>query len=202
MDRHDELAGRQCEMGLAVFDIELAQRNSALALGAGNVDFGAINEQSRRQVAGESGMTALSLRGDVADVAAILQAIGVRTPAPFALIVINAAGIETQIAADGRHDAMPGPGDRFGRLRERAILAGDRRVARERGDGHARADRYAASVALDLGQLVDAGKVDQLIWAADTTPHVHQQVGSARDIAAARMLDTRSNRIFDGARLG
>src|ERR1019366_7405576 len=202
MHRRDELAGGQSEMGLAVFDIEFTQRNTPLALRAGNVDFGAEHEQGRRQVAGESGMTALSLWGNVTDISAIFQTIGVGAPPPFALIVINAAGIEAQIAANGCHDAVTGPGDRFGGLRERAILAGGCRVASQRGDGHTRADRHPAAVGLDLGQFIDAGEIDQQIRAADATPHVHEQVGATRDEAAARMLDTRRNRLFDGARLG
>src|SRR5664279_4033367 len=202
MHLHDELAGGQSEMGLTVFDIEFAQRNAALAFWTGSINLGAEHEQSRRKIAGESGMAALSLRGNVADIAAIFQAIGVGAPPPFALIVINAAGIEAQIAANGRHDAVTWPRDRCGGLRERAILAGDRRVASQRGDGHTRADRHAAAVSLDLGQFVDAGEIDQQIRTADATPHVHQQIGAARDEAAARMLETRRDRLFDGARLG
>src|SRR5664280_1550696 len=98
-------------------------------------------------------MTTLSLRGNVADVSAMLQTIGIGAPPPFALIVINAAGIEAQIAADGRHDAVTGSGDRYSGLRERAILAGNRRVAGKRGDGHPCADRQSALVGLDLGPV-------------------------------------------------
>src|SRR5450759_3862300 len=105
MDRHDELAFGQSEMGLAVFDIEIAQRNSAIALCAGNVNFGAENEQSGRKIAAVGGVTALSLRSNMTNIPAMLETISIRVPPPFALIVINAAGIEAQIAANRPHDA-------------------------------------------------------------------------------------------------
>src|ERR1700693_5999892 len=106
-------------------------------------------------------MTALSLRGNVTSTPATFETISIGVPPPFALIVVNAAGIKAQIAANGRHDAVTGPGDRCGGLRKGAILAGDHRVASKRGDGHPRANRYAAFADLDLGQFVDAGKIDQ-----------------------------------------
>ena len=59
-------------MGLAILDIKIAQRNPALALRAGNVDFGAIHEQCGREIAAEGGVAALSLRGDVTSIPAIL----------------------------------------------------------------------------------------------------------------------------------
>ena len=37
---------------------------------------------------------------------------------------------------------------------------------------------------------------------ANATPHVHEQIGPARNEAAAGMGTERRNRLFDGARLG
>src|SRR5664279_4508354 len=54
MHRLNEFAGGQSEMGLAVLDIEFAQRNAALAFWTGNINLGAEHEQSRRKIAGES----------------------------------------------------------------------------------------------------------------------------------------------------
>src|SRR5450755_770735 len=142
MHRDDEFAISQSEMRFAVFNIKFAQGNAAMTFCTGNANFSTKNEQGGRKIAGEGGVTTLSLRGNVANIPAVLEAISIGAPPPFALIVVNAARVEAQIAADSRHDAVTGPGDRFGGLRERAILAGDIRVASKRGDGHARADRH------------------------------------------------------------
>ena len=100
MHRDDELAISQSEMRFAVFNIKFAQGNSAMTLCTGNVDFSTKNEQGGRKIAGEGGVTALSLRGNMANIPAVLETISICLPPPFALIVVNAAGIEAQIAAD------------------------------------------------------------------------------------------------------
>jgi hypothetical protein len=151
VDGHDEFAVGQSEMSLAVFHIELAQRNAAMALRADDVDFGAKNEQSGRKIATVGGVTALSLWGNMTNIPTILETICVGVPPPFALIVINAAGIDAQIAANRPHVAVTRPGDRLGGLRECAILGADHRVAGKSGDGHTRTDHYAAFVGLELG---------------------------------------------------
>src|SRR3974390_2870744 len=111
MDRHDELARGQSEMGAAIFHIELAERHSPLALRTGDIDFGAEREQSGREIAGIGGMKPLALWSDVTNVAAMFEAIGVGVPPPLALVIVDAAGIEAQIAADRRHAAVAGAGD-------------------------------------------------------------------------------------------
>ena len=94
-----------------------ARRETALAaLRAGNIDLSTEDEQSWRQIAGEGGMTAVSLRCDVASIATVLEAIRVGFPPPFALIVINAARIEAQVAAQRAHIAQVRRGDLAGRL--------------------------------------------------------------------------------------
>src|SRR5450759_1469140 len=133
MHRDDELAISQSEMRLAVFNIEFAQGNSAMTLCAGNANFGTKNEQGGRKIAGEGGVTTLSLRGNMANIPAVLEAIGICAPPPFALIVVNAARVEAQIAADRPHDAVTGSGDCLSSLRECAILGRDHRVAGKGG---------------------------------------------------------------------
>ena len=131
-----------------------------MTLCTGNAYFSTKNEQSGRKIADEGGVTTLSLRGNMANIPAVFEAISICTSPPFALIVVYAASIEAQIAADRPHDAVTGSGDRLGGLRDGAISGGDNRVASQVGDGHTRADRHARSVGLDFGQFLDAGKVD------------------------------------------
>ena len=100
-------------------------------------------KQSRRQIAGKGRVTAASLRSDVTDIATVLETIRICAPPPFTLIVVDAASIEAQIAADRRHCAVSRPGDCLGGLRERSILVSDKFVAGEGGDGYACANRYA-----------------------------------------------------------
>ena len=101
-------------MRAAVFRIKVGKRNAATAGRAGDFDLGAEHHQGRGEIAAEGGVAALALRRDVAGIAAMLEAIVVGVPPPFALIVVDAARIEAEIAADGRHGAVAGSGDRFG----------------------------------------------------------------------------------------
>src|SRR5262249_51349596 len=102
-DRYEEFAIGQCKMGFAILNINLAQGNSAGASRASNIDFGAKHQQGGRKIAAERGVAALSLRSDMADVPAAFKAISIGVSPPFALIVVDAARIEAQIAADRSH---------------------------------------------------------------------------------------------------
>src|SRR6516225_6421837 len=97
----------------------------------------------------------------MADVPAVLETIGVRASPPFALIVVNAACVEAQIAPDGPQDAVTRSGDSVSSLRECSISSNDHVVAGKSGDRHARTDRHATIVDLDLCQFVDAGEINQ-----------------------------------------
>ena len=203
MHRHKEFAGGQREMGLAVFDIELAQRNSALAFCAGDVDFGAVNEQSGRQVAAEGGMTALSLRGDMASLPAILETISIGAPPPFALVVVNAARIEAQIAADGCHVAVTGPGDRFGRLapaRDIGRRSSCRAPAR-RGSRPRRWSRRLRSVSIAVSSSMPERSTSKSGLLMPRRMFTSRSVPPARKRLPG-FLATGSDRFFDGARLG
>ena len=108
MHGHEELACAEREMRAAVLAIKLFERNAAAALQARDLQLGAQREQRRREVAGERGMAVRPLRRDVTNVPAIFQAEPVGFAPPFALIVVDAARIETEIASERAQRAMAG----------------------------------------------------------------------------------------------
>src|SRR4249920_3800222 len=112
-------------MRAAVLGIEIGERDAAPTARPGNLHLGAEHHQGGCEIAAEGRMAALALGRDMAGVAAMLEAILVRAPPPFALIVIDAAGIEAEIAAYRRHAAVAGTGDRFGGLGRAAIAFAD-----------------------------------------------------------------------------
>ena len=83
-----------------------------VAARSGDLDLGVENEQRRREIAGERRVTVVALRRDVAGLAAVLQAVVVGAPPPFALVVEDAARVEAEIAAERGDGAMAGAGDR------------------------------------------------------------------------------------------
>src|SRR5207245_9450666 len=85
----------------AVVVVEILQRDFALARRRDELYLGAEREQRRRAVGGRHGHAALARRGDPADRAVLLQA-EVDRLAPFVvLVVVIAARIEAQVAAEG-----------------------------------------------------------------------------------------------------
>src|SRR6185437_7228351 len=123
--RGDDFAGpqRQIEFSVAlclrnryvlarVADIELIEGNAAFSRRRGDVDLGAERQQSWRQVAAEGGEAdAAAFWRDVTNCAGSFQAMVIGVAPPFALIVENAAGIKTEIAADRAHAPMGGASD-------------------------------------------------------------------------------------------
>src|SRR6185312_9372194 len=69
-------------------------------------------DQHGRRVTRRDGIAALAIRGDAADIAALLQAEIERLPPAFRLVVIVAARIEAEIAAERAHLAQLWRGDR------------------------------------------------------------------------------------------
>src|SRR6516164_5648784 len=101
-------------------------------------------------------MAALSLRCDMTNIAAVFQTISMCASPPFALIVVDAARIKTQIAADRSDNAMARRSNCFGCLRKRPIATGDLSVPSKRSECHARANRHVAAIGRNLGQSGEA----------------------------------------------
>jgi len=101
-------------------------------------DLGAQDQQCRREIAAESRMAAFALRCDVADIAAAFEAIIVGRAPPLALVVEHAAGVQTQIPAEGGDTSMGGPGNAACRLGQRWIIRCDARVVCQPRQRHAR----------------------------------------------------------------
>ena len=124
--RGDELADGQREVRRAVVAVQVVQRHATRAAGCGDLDLGACSQQHRCHVAAERGVAALALRRHVAGVAAALQAPAVAGAPPFALVVVDAARVLAQVAAQRGHAAMAGAGHRACGLRQRGQVTARR----------------------------------------------------------------------------
>ena len=125
------------------------------------------------------------------------QTVVVGLAPPFGLVVVDAAGIETDIAADGAHIALGRPGDGPGGLGDRRIKPQDFRVFGDLVEAHRRADDEAVLADLDgleIGQIVG---VDQHRRRLDPAAHVDQQVGAAADHAAFGVRLPGGQRLLD-----
>ena len=109
-------------MGSAIIDIDVGERDTPATLDAGYLHIGTNREQRRCQIATESRMATLTLRGDMTGVAMSLEAVLVRLAPPFALIVKNTACVETEISANGSQRAVAWASYGSGGLRNRSIV--------------------------------------------------------------------------------
>ena len=86
------------------------QRQRARPCRSREIDLGAERQQRRREVAAEGRETdAAALRRNVTDVAGGLKAMVIGGAPPFALVIEQAARVETEIAAYRPHVAVGGP---------------------------------------------------------------------------------------------
>src|SRR5262252_7624375 len=100
--------------------------------------------------AAESGKAdAPAFRRDMAHGADGFQAMPVGVAPPFALVVENAAGVETEIAADRAHIALGRAGDMSGRLRQRRIVTRHFGMRGELAQRYRRANRKFAPIRSD-----------------------------------------------------
>ena len=119
---------------------------------------------------------------------------------PFALIVVDAAGVEGEIAADGAHVAMGRAGDVGRGLRHHRVVlhhVGMRGDFRQRDGG---ADLERLRIGLDAAQLGDAVDVDQHRRRHNAAADVHHQVGAAAKQPAAAMRGARRDHLGNGPR--
>src|SRR3974377_1063543 len=184
-------------MRAAVLDIELRQRNAPSPAVPCDFHLRAEHQQRRREIARIGRVATLPLRRDVTDVAAVFEAEAVRAAPPVALIVIDAARVEAQIAADRRKCAVTGSGDRVRGLGQSRVMRREALVARNLGDPDHAADDQSRAAVVDAIEFADAGEVDQSIDAANAASQIDQQIGPSRDIAAARMRTPGGDRLVD-----
>ena len=155
-----QLVRCECEMRAAIFDVKLAHRGAPAAVWPGDLDFRAERQQGGRQVAREGRMASLALRRHVTGIAAVLEAIAVGAPPPFALVVVDAARIEAEVAADRGHRAVAGTCDASGGFRQGTMASADLGMVSQSTQCHHRADAGAARGERDLSQFVDCRQVE------------------------------------------
>ena len=85
---------------LLVFQIPSVKKKSAIAT---------LRHQHGRSIGGVSGHTFLADPGDVTDVTILLQAEAQRLPPELRLVVVGAAGVEADVAAQGARVAKLRP---------------------------------------------------------------------------------------------
>src|SRR5437763_1466904 len=169
-------------------DIETRKRDGAPSGGAGEINLGPQREQRGCEIAAEAREThAATLGRDVANLARRLEAMMVGLPPPFALIVKDAARVETQIAADRPHIAMRGAGDDLCGLGQHGIVLGNTGMGGNLGERHRSADLQSLGIRLDEAQLRDHSQVDEHRRRDNTAPDIDDEIGAAADRDAAGM---------------
>src|ERR1700722_10513565 len=120
---------------------------------------------------------------------------------PFALIVEDAARIETKIAADCAHVAMGRAGDMRGRLSHHRIVAHHVWMRGEFGERDRSADFESAGVGLDGAQFVHAVDIDELGRRDDAAADVDHKVGTAAKQSAFGIRRARRDHLVERARM-
>ena len=202
LHRHivDAVTGRTVLPRMA--DEEVAHGDRARAVRAEQVDFPVEQQHRRREIAGIGREAdAFRLGRDMAHLAQFgLEAVVVGFAPPFGLVVVDAAGIQADVAADRAHVALGRPGDRAGGLGDRRIAAPDFRMLGDLVQPRRRPDDEPAFVdfyGLEIGQVVG---VDQDRRRLDLPPDVDQQVGAAADHPAFGMGEPRGQRLLNRPR--
>src|SRR5438132_13234693 len=212
--RGDDLAPTQREIVLAVTlslgdrpilprvtDIEALERDGAPAAGAREIDLGVECQQSRREIAAESRETdAAALWRYVADVARGLETMIVGAAPPFALVVVEAARVEAQIAAERSHIPMRGSRDEPSGLRHHRIVPHHLFMGGKLGELDRRADLKRARIGPNGAQLLDVVDIDEYRRGNDAAPDIDDQVGAAAQQAALGMARARFDHLIERCR--
>src|SRR5580658_942540 len=161
-------------------DIELAQRQRPPSRRTGNLDLALERQQRRREITAEGGEAdAAALGRDMTDRARGLEAMIVGLSPPFALVVVDAARVEAEIAADGAHLALRRAGDRRRSLGQHPILRPHLRMSGKLGQGHGRTDAERVALGLDAAQLGDAGEIDEDRRCDDAAAEIDDEIRAA-----------------------
>src|SRR6185436_3708097 len=131
----------------------------------------------------------------VANRAGGLQAMIIGVTPPFALVIEDAARVETEIAADRAHVAVCGPGDMRGRLRDHGIKPVDRGMPGDLAQGHRGAELERLFVGVNRVQLRHAIHVDQNRRRDDAATDVDDEIGAAAERHGLWIVGARGNRL-------
>ena len=130
-----------------------------------------------------------------------LQAMVIGIAPPFALIVEDAARVETEIAADRAHVAVSWAGNVRGRLRDDGIVLVDRGVLGDLGETYRRTEFQSLLIGFDRMQLLHAVHVDQHRRRHDAAPDIDDQVGTAAERHAVRVRFPRRDHFIERFRI-
>src|SRR6202521_2819656 len=200
-DPRKQLVGGDRQMRGAVVTIQSGELYAALAAACNQLDLGAEHEQRGSQIARERGMAMPTLRRDVADLAAALQAVAVGAAPPFALVVEHAAGVEAKIAANRRDAAMAGAGDRTRRFSDRRVMAGGAIPDRELRQCHPGAQRERGVGEDDAREFAHRTEVDEHRGTIDSATQPRHQVGSSGEQLCPRLGDEQRRGLGNARRM-
>src|SRR5262249_57711215 len=120
-----------------------------------------------------------------------LKAMMVGGAPPFALVVEQTAGVETEIAAYRAHVAVGGPGDEGRRLCNNGIMRAHLRMRRKFRERDRGADFKPLRIGLDRAQLADLVDLYEHRRGGDTAPNIDQEISGAAEQPALRRPHAR-----------
>ncbi len=119
---------------------------------------------------------------------------------PFALVIVEAARVETQIAADGSHVAVGGPGDATGSLRHHGIMPPHAFMHVELGELDRGTDLQDARIGPDRAHLLHVVDIDEYRRGDDAAPDVDHEVGAAAQQPAVGMARAGVDHVLERCR--
>src|SRR6516225_3909450 len=109
----------------SVVHVEVSKGNSANAVGAGNLNFRSETKQRGRRIARKGRPADFAAGGNVAKVAVLLQAEAAALAPQKRLVVPQATGVKTDVAAERAHVAQHRRRDGLCGLIKNCIVAAD-----------------------------------------------------------------------------
>src|SRR5689334_9753651 len=119
-------------------------------------------------------------------------------PPPLALIVVNTAGIETEIAANGPHIAMSGACDVRCRLREHGIVFVDAGMRGYVAQYHRRTELYRLVVDFYRVQFLHTVHVNEYRRRNDAATDIDHQISAAPERHRPRIACAGGDGFFNG----
>ena len=145
-------------------------------------DAGAESDKRGRGVGGRDGDALRAARSDATDVAVLFHAVTERFAPIEVLVVVVAARVEADVAADRTHVAKLWCRDHGGGLGQRGVPGLHDPALGDVGQRGERADlKSGAFVEADVAQTGDRAQADQHLGREETLLHVGVKIGAARD---------------------